>query len=54
MSADNQLIHVEVVYALPHEQRVFQLVVKQLVDLGGGVEWTKDTSHPGESDQVIL
>ncbi|MCF4176628.1 MULTISPECIES: RnfH family protein [Vibrio] len=27
MSADSQLIHVEVVYALPHEQRVFQLVV---------------------------
>lgn len=27
MSVDNQLIHVEVVYALPHEQRIFQLVV---------------------------
>ncbi|MGR5095164.1 RnfH family protein [Vibrio maritimus] len=27
MSADSQLIHVEVVYALPQEQRVFQLVV---------------------------
>lgn len=29
MSADGQLIHVEVVYALPHEQRVFSLVVNE-------------------------
>ncbi len=29
MSADTQLIHVEVVYALPNEQRVFQLVVNR-------------------------
>ena len=29
MSADSTLIHVEVVYALPHEQRVFTLVVNQ-------------------------
>ncbi|WPC73392.1 RnfH family protein [Vibrio porteresiae] len=28
MSSDNGMIHVEVVYALPHEQRVVKLVVK--------------------------
>ncbi|MCJ2378423.1 RnfH family protein [Vibrio sp. ZSDZ34] len=29
MSTDSNLIHVEVVYALPHEQRVFALVVNK-------------------------
>ncbi|KJY85329.1 protein RnfH [Vibrio galatheae] len=29
MSIESEMIHVEVVYALPHEQRVFNLVVNQ-------------------------
>lgn len=29
MSIEDEMIHVEVVYALPQEQRVFKLVVKQ-------------------------
>ena len=29
MSIESDMIHVEVVYALPHEQRVFTLVVNQ-------------------------
>jgi putative ubiquitin-RnfH superfamily antitoxin RatB of RatAB toxin-antitoxin module len=29
MSAESEMIHVEVVYALPHEQRVLSLVVAQ-------------------------
>ncbi|MGY5611704.1 RnfH family protein [Vibrio brasiliensis] len=28
MSIESDMIHVEVVYALPHEQRIFRLVVK--------------------------
>ncbi|MGD8122483.1 RnfH family protein [Vibrio sp. TRT 2004] len=29
MSIESDMIHVEVVYALPHEQRIFTLVVKE-------------------------
>lgn len=29
MSIESDMIHVEVVYALPHEQRIFMLVVKE-------------------------
>ncbi|MGY0617304.1 RnfH family protein [Vibrio sp. FJH11] len=44
MSIESDMIHVEVVYALPHEQRVFNLVVnkhetvEEIISLSGVLE----------------